>query len=36
MWQALQIFKYLGEDSLYYSYKEHYRKEVLGGKRDED
>lgn len=36
MRQALQIFKYLGEDSLYYSYKEHYRQIVLGGKGDED
>ncbi|HEQ5206953.1 transcriptional regulator [Streptococcus pyogenes] len=36
MRRALQIFKYLGEDSLYYSYKEHYRQIVLGGKGDED
>lgn len=34
MRQALQIFKYLGEDALYYSYKEHYRKEVLGDEED--
>lgn len=36
MRQALQIFKYLGEDALYYSYKEHYRKEVLGDEEDEE
>ncbi|HEO7128373.1 TPA: Rgg/GadR/MutR family transcriptional regulator, partial [Streptococcus agalactiae] len=34
MRKALQIFKYLGEDSFYNTYNEHYCQKVLGNNKE--